>query len=109
MLARLGRWQEALPYARSAAALEPGSVEFLDTLGAVLLQTGNPAEAWSTLEMAWSKAADRPDVGYHFSQALAAAGRKEEALSVLRRVLRDGDTTFGERDQAQLLLQRLGG
>jgi hypothetical protein len=59
--------------------------------------------------MAWSKAADRPDVGYHFSQALAASGRKEEALSVLHRVLRDGDTMFGERDQAQLLLQRLGG
>ena len=45
VLARLSRWQEALPYARSAAALEPGSVEFLDTLGAILLQTGNPAEA----------------------------------------------------------------
>jgi putative PEP-CTERM system TPR-repeat lipoprotein len=109
VLARLGRWQEALPHARSAAALQPGSVEFLDTLGAILLQAGRPTEALGALEMAWSKAADRPDIGYHFSQALAAAGRKEEALSVLRRILKDRDIIFTERDQAQMLLQRLGG
>ncbi|MGD9615217.1 MAG: XrtA/PEP-CTERM system TPR-repeat protein PrsT [Alphaproteobacteria bacterium] len=108
VLARLGRWQEALSHARLAAALRPESVEFLDTLGAILLRTGKPGEALSTLEAAWSKAADRPDIGYHFSQALAAAGRKEEALSVLRRVLKNGDAAF-ERDQAQLLLEQLGG
>jgi Flp pilus assembly protein TadD len=109
VLARLGRWQEALPHARAAAALRPESVEFLDTLGAILLRTGKSAEALGTLGSAWSKAADRPDVGYHFSQALVAEGRREEALSVIHRVLEDGDTIFAERDQAQILLQRLGG
>jgi predicted Zn-dependent protease len=109
VLTRLGSWQEALPHARAAGALQPGSVEFLDTLGAILLQTGKSAEALGTLESAWSKAADRPDVGYHFSQALAAAGRKEEALSVLRRVLKDADASFAERDQARQLMQQLGG
>ncbi len=108
VLMRLDRWQEALPHARSAAALEPGSVEFLDTLGVILLQLGQSAEAVGTLKAAWDKAADRPDIGIHFSQALATAGRKEEALSVLRRVLKDGDATFTERDQAKMLLQRLG-
>ena len=109
VLTRLGRWQEAVPHARSAAALEPASVEFLDTLGVILLQTGKSAEALGTLEAAWNKAADRPDIGFHFSQALATAGRKEEALSVLRRVLKNGDTAFAERGQAQILLQQLGG
>jgi Flp pilus assembly protein TadD len=109
VLSRLGRWQEALPHARSAAALRPESLEFLDTLGAILLQTRRSAEALGALESAWSKTADRPDAGYHFSQALAAAGRKKEALSVLRRVLKDGDTNFTEREQAQMPLQRLGG
>ena len=109
VLARLERWQEALPYAKSAATLQPGAVEFLDTLGAILLQTGKPAEALGPLESAWSKAADRPDIGYHYSQALAAAGRKEEALAVLRRVLDDGDANSAERDQAQSLLRKLGG
>ena len=94
VLARLGNWQEALPYAKSAATLRPGSVEFLDTLGAILLQTGKPKEALGPLKSAWNKAADRPDIGYHYSQALAAAGRKEEALSVLRRVLNDGDANL---------------
>ncbi len=109
VLTRLGRWEEALPHARSAAELEPSSVEFLDTLGLILLQTGKSAEAVGTLETAWNKAADRPDIGFHFSRALAAAGRREEALSMLRRVLTDAGTTFAERDQAQILLQRLGG
>ena len=109
MLARLERWQEALPYAKSAATLQPGAVEFLDTLGAILLQTGKPAEALGPLELAWSRAADRPDIGYHYSQALAAAGRKEEALAVLRQVLDDGAANSAERDQAQSLLRQLGG
>jgi putative PEP-CTERM system TPR-repeat lipoprotein len=109
VLTRLDRWQEALPHARSAVALEPGSVEFLDTLGMILLQTGKSAEALSTLETAWNKAADRPDIGFHYSQALAAAGRTEEALSVLRRILKDGDAAFAERDQAHVLFERLGG
>ena len=109
VLARLGSWQEALPYARSAASLQPGSVEFLDTLGAILLRTGKSEEAVGPLKSAWNRAADRPDIGYHYSQALAAAGHKEEALSVLRRVLKNGDATFAERDQAQSLLQNLGG
>jgi putative PEP-CTERM system TPR-repeat lipoprotein len=109
VLARLERWQEALPYAKSAATLQPGAVEVLDTLGAVLLQTGKPAEALGPLESAWNKAADRPDIGYHYSQALAAAGRKAEALAVLRRVLDDGEANSAERDQAQSLLRKLGG
>jgi putative PEP-CTERM system TPR-repeat lipoprotein len=109
VLAGLNKWQEALPHARSAASLDPGSVEFLDTLGVVLLHTGKSAEALATLDQAWNKAAERPDIGFHFSQALAAAGRKEEALSVLHRVLKDADATFAERDQAQILLRQLGG
>jgi putative PEP-CTERM system TPR-repeat lipoprotein len=109
VMARLGRWQEALTHARAAVTLQPGSVEFLDTLGSIQLQTGKLAEALETLQTAWSRAADRPDIGYHLSQALAAANRKEEALSVLRRILNDTDTAFAERDKAQLLLQQLGG
>jgi putative PEP-CTERM system TPR-repeat lipoprotein len=109
VLTRLDRWQEALPHARSAVALEPGSVEFLDTLGIILLQTGKSAEALSTLEAAWNKAADRPDIGFHYSRALATANRKEEALSVLRRILKYGNAAFADRDQANILLQRLGG
>jgi hypothetical protein len=31
------------------------------------------------------------------------------AFSVFHRVLEDGDTNFAEREQAQALLQRLGG
>ncbi|MGE0260649.1 MAG: XrtA/PEP-CTERM system TPR-repeat protein PrsT [Alphaproteobacteria bacterium] len=109
VLTRLGRWQEALPHARSAVSLEPGSVEFLDTLGMILLQAGDSGEALSTLQAAWNKAADRPDIAFHYSQALAMAGRNDEALSVLRRILNDRDPAFAERDQARILLQRLGG
>ena len=110
VLARLERWQEALPYASSAAALEPGSVEFLDTLGAVLLQTGKPAEA---LEYAGDRLGTRPRIGLMSvitsrRRLRLRAGRRRRCRCCVR-FSSDGDTIFGERDQAQLLLQQLGG
>ena len=89
-------------------ALAPESVDFLDTLGGILLRSGNPAEAVDPLDKAWQKAADRPAIGFHLSQALAATGKKDEALALLRRLLAAKDP-FAERAQAQDLLRQIGG
>ena len=108
ILSQLGRAEEALNHARAAVALAPESVDFLDTLGAVLVRSGNPADALDPLDKAWQKGPDRADIGFHLSQALAAAGRKDEAAALLRRLLA-GKDPFAERAQAQDLLSQIGG
>jgi len=108
ILSRLGRSDEALAHARVAVTLAPESVDFLDTLGGALLHSGNAAEAVDPLDKAWEKSPDRLEIGYHLSQALAAAGKKDEALALLRRLLA-GKDPFAERAQAQDLLRQIGG
>ena len=108
ILSRLGQAEEALAHARAAVALAPESVDFLDTLGGVLLRSGNSVDAVDPLDKAWQKDPDRLNIGFHLSQALAAAGRKDEALALLRRLLA-GKDPFAERAQAQDLLRQVGG
>lgn len=108
ILSQLGQTNEALDYARAAVALAPQSVEFLDTLGGILLRSGNPAAAVDPLDKAWQKDPGRRDVGFHLSQALAGSGRKDDALALLRRLLADHGP-FAERVQAQDLLRQVGG
>jgi putative PEP-CTERM system TPR-repeat lipoprotein len=108
ILSRLGQADEALAHARAAVALAPESVDFLDTLGGILLRSGKPAEAVDPLDKAWQKGPDRPAIGFHLSQALAATGKKDEALALLRLLLAAKDP-FAERAQAQDLLRQIGG
>jgi predicted Zn-dependent protease len=76
ILSRQGQAAEALDHARAAVALAPQSVDFLDTLGGILLRSGNPAQAIDPLDKAWRKGSDRPDIGFHLSQALGDAGSR---------------------------------
>jgi putative PEP-CTERM system TPR-repeat lipoprotein len=108
LFSQLGQANEALDHARTAVALAPQSVDFLDTLGGILLRSGNPAAAVDPLDKAWQKDTHRPDVGFHLSQALADSGKKTEALALLRRLLADHGP-FAERVQAQDLLRQVGG
>ncbi|MGC2414041.1 MAG: XrtA/PEP-CTERM system TPR-repeat protein PrsT, partial [Stellaceae bacterium] len=108
ILSQLGEANQALDHARAAVALAPQSVEFLDTLGTILLHSGNPAAAVDALDKAWGIDRDRPEIGFHLSQALAAAGRKSDALALLHQLLA-GDRSFADRAQAQDLLRQVGG
>jgi thioredoxin-like negative regulator of GroEL len=73
-----------------------------------LSSTASGAQAIDPLDKAWRKGSDRPDIGFHLSQALGAAGRKNEARALLRRLLA-GHDAFAQRAQAQDLLRQLGG
>jgi cellulose synthase operon protein C len=108
ILSQLGRADEALVHARVAVALSPESVDFLDTLGEILLRRGDPAEALDPFHKAWQQGPDHLGIGFHLSQALAAAGKKSEALLLLRQLLASKDP-FDERAKAQDLLNQLGG
>lgn len=108
VLLRLGRADEAQAQAEHALALAPDSTDALDTMGAVLLAKGVPAEALEPLNKAWQNSSHRPEIGFHLSQALAATGKRPEALELLRQLLAS-DGAFDERTQAQQLLRQLGG
>ncbi|HET9144885.1 MAG TPA: XrtA/PEP-CTERM system TPR-repeat protein PrsT [Sphingomicrobium sp.] len=108
-LSEIGRNSDALLHAQHAAALMPQSPQILDTLGVVLMKNGKNDEAVATLQKA---AGTQPDanlsVRLHLAQALAAAGRKDDARENLRAMLATGKP-FKERDEAEKLLKQLGG
>lgn len=104
---------QALPRARNLAErahfLLP-SVQTSDTLGWVLLQSGETQRALPLLREAASatNASQRPDRGivYRYALALRAAGQRGEALAILEpAVAAPGD--FPERSAATQLLQEL--
>jgi putative PEP-CTERM system TPR-repeat lipoprotein len=108
VLLHLGRLRDALDHAQRAVALAPGSADALDTFGATLLANGDPSTAVPELDRAWRASQQRADVGVHLAQALAGAGRKAEALALLRGLL-ESKEPFKQRTVAQQLLQQLGG
>ena len=107
-LLRLGRNREALPYARSAAALDDNSPDNLDTYGGALLLNGRAAEAVAALSRAAQLSPGVGPVQLHLAEALSKAGQNDQALDVLHAMLA-GKQPFNGREDAQRLLERLGG
>jgi len=107
-LAALNRPKEALAYARDAVTVAPDSANNLDTLGVILMQNGIAAEAEASLNKAWQRSPNRTDIEFHLAQALALVGKNADAADVLRGMLMRSQS-FKERDEAQKLLQKIGG
>jgi tetratricopeptide (TPR) repeat protein len=96
----------ALATARKAHALSPTSPSVSDTLGWILVDSGNVAEGLAILERA---AADAPTVGdiqFHYAAGLAKAGRRPQAVARLRTLLQAPEP-FATRQQAEQLLFQL--
>ncbi len=81
---RLKNPAEALPYARRAAELMPGSAEVLDTYGLVLLQKGELNTAEEVLSRAVKIDAIAPAL-LHLGNVYEKLGRKDEALRQYQR------------------------
>lgn len=110
LLAEQGSSPEAAEnYAWLALELEPGRWEYLDTLGWAQLKAGKAAQAVETLERARALAPDALDVAMHLAEALAAAGRSEQAMTLLKDLtLRTRDPAFALRhERAARLLESL--
>lgn len=98
--------ERALNYARRANQLQSNEPLLMDTLGVILLQRGDVAEALVQLRAAAAGAPDNRTLQYHLAQALAQAGQRQEARVLLERVLQQpGD--FQEDDKARALLEQL--
>jgi putative PEP-CTERM system TPR-repeat lipoprotein len=99
---------EGLKYAERAYKLVPNQPEVIDTLGWLLVQNGETKRGLVLLQEAATKAPHLPDIRYHLAVALEKAGRREEALKELDRLLKS-NKMFPSRDKAKTLRDQLSG
>lgn len=96
---------DAKEYALRAYELAPESAAAADTLGWILLQTGDIEGGRSLLDKAAQNSGD-PSIHYHWVVALHKSGAVVEAKRVLSSLLRE-TKNFPERAEAEKLLKRL--
>jgi tetratricopeptide (TPR) repeat protein len=89
-LLQLRRPDEALAAARSAARLQPGSVEVLYTLAHVLAEAGHRDEAVAQYRRILELRPDHAEALTNLGVALAERGRLNEAEALLRRAVAAG-------------------
>jgi putative PEP-CTERM system TPR-repeat lipoprotein len=96
----------ALEVAREAYDLAPERPEVADTYGWILVQTGNSREGLSILQQAYVAFPTQTEIGYHVAVGLKEEGRDEEAVRLLRRLLREAPN-FPQAEEARALLAEL--
>ena len=95
----------ARPAAQKAYILNP-TPEAADTLGWILVTTGNPATGLTLLRQAASQLGRDPTVIFHLAVALKDTGRKDEAIAALKSLV-DSIAEFDDRPAATRLLAEL--
>ncbi len=98
----------ALKTAEQAYALSPDDPSVLDTLGWLLVNSGEVQRGRGLLEKAARLAPDAPAIQYHHAAALARAGDTRAALAGLERLL-NGGADFREKAAAIKLHEELKG
>ncbi|MCP5416582.1 MAG: PEP-CTERM system TPR-repeat protein PrsT [Chromatiaceae bacterium] len=106
MLYQMAGDPRALEMARKAVDLAPKDPYVVDTLGWILVSSGNPQEGLLHLREARSRNANLPDITYHLALALHALGRDGEARDELTTLMRS-KKEFPDRAAAEQLLQQL--
>jgi tetratricopeptide (TPR) repeat protein len=99
---RLGRPNDALPFAQKAVQIEPENASFLDTLGAVYLAQKDYGKAEETLRLSIAKG-PQVDNHVHLAQVLIATDRRAEAQKMLEDALRLRPSPAREADIRRLL------
>ena len=102
------RDQRALGIARQAYDLAPKLPAIMDTLGWILVETGQVAEGLPLLEQAAAPADAAPEIKYHYAAALVRSGAKDRARQQLTQLL-SKEAPFDSRAEAQRLLGELSG
>lgn len=97
---------EALEYARRARDLAPEEPTVLDTLGVVLLNSGDPEGAQKVLQTAYAHERSTSSIGFNLARAQLAAGDRDAAAALLRELLATGGE-FPERPAAEQLLKEI--
>ena len=105
---KLGRLDAAKESAENAIALTPSDLRLQYTLGIILLDLGQSAEALRIIESAQPAYESNGSFSYQLARALAENNKESAAISELETVLRS-DSAFPERQQAETLLRELQG
>ena len=92
--------------ARKAVKLAPESGPVADTLGWILVESGNLEEGTSRLESAAQLSPEVLDIRYHLAVAKSRQGEAGESVRILSEILAD-ERPFGVRAEAVDLLSKL--
>jgi putative PEP-CTERM system TPR-repeat lipoprotein len=103
---RKGDPSAALSYAEKAYSIAPANLTIIDTLTALLLDTGSKERALRLLRQYRGQMSENFTLRYRYATALAEASDRPEAKRELQDLLA-GKRPFPERDQAEALLQKL--
>lgn len=98
---------KAQQLAERALTVMPNDVAVMDTLGLILLERKDIERAQRTLRSALDRAPANPILAFHYAQALAQGGQRDEARNLLQKALASKQP-FVERREAQAMLDKLG-
>lgn len=100
---RTDRYSEALSYIQRAMTLDPKDAAIIDSMGWVQFRLGNHNEAIAYLRQALELTQDS-EVAAHLGEVLLAAGKKDEAVNVLKGALK----TWPDNKSIIAVMRRFG-
>ncbi len=98
--------EDALEHALRAHKLAPDDPVVSDTLGWILVRTGQPAEGLKYLRDAHSRISGNPEIRLHIASALVDLGRNSEARKELKALLKS-NKRFAGIETARQMLEKL--
>lgn len=108
LLARKGRFDEAVAALESGLALVPGSIEMRMELGFVHLKRNNREAARAMMQQALEAAPGRPDILAALARIMAMDGEYADAADHFRRVLAQWPADAVSRNNLGVCLLELG-
>lgn len=96
----------ALSFAEKAYQEAPQSANIVDTLGWILVETGEVKRGLDLISKAYNLNPNSGEIHYHYAIALNKAGQKDEARRELERLVSSG-RPFAQAYEARALLREL--
>jgi cellulose synthase operon protein C len=104
---KAGDLKGARALAERAYLLSPNMSQTADTLGWIMVQQGQAADAVSLLRTARAGEKSDSTVQYHLAVALSDSGHRAEAMTVLAPLIKQGATKFDDMPAAEKLYAEL--
>lgn len=97
---------DAMATAEQAYRLNPDNPEIMDTLGWILVHSGQSKKGIELLTAAHNKKPEMPEIHWHLAAALAKAGERSRAIQELENLFTRG-MDFPQKEEARKLLASL--